>query len=109
MTARDRLGRQRSPLARPAVRRIALSDAAARAIKAHLIARDIDYSAATVAAYVEALIRPAGGLVSILTSDPAALIPWIEIARRQCFNEAAARDLDQLIAALWRASNRQKE
>jgi hypothetical protein len=99
----------RSPLARPTVRRVTLSDAAAHAVKSRLIAVGVDYTAASVAAHVEALISPPSGLVSILTSDPGALIPWIETARRQCFNEVAARDLDQLIAALWCAANKERD
>lgn len=45
---------------------------------------------------VEALIQD--GL--LLTPDIRAALPWLEEARRMCFNEQAQRGLDQPIAAL---------
>lgn len=44
----------------------------------------------------------------IFSDDMIAALPWLTEARGICFDEAAQRGLDQLIAALWVAKNKQK-
>lgn len=45
----------------------------------------------------------------IFSDDMIAALPWIQEARGMCFSESAQRGLDQLIAALWVAKNKQEE
>lgn len=44
----------------------------------------------------------------IFSDDMIAALPWLQEARGMCFSESAQRGLDQLIAALWVAKNKQE-
>lgn len=88
----------RSPLARPTINRITLSDETAHAIRARFIAIGQEYTAATVAEYVEAALTGP----RLIVENTGALLSWLAEQRATLdLNHPTARGLDYLIAALW--------
>lgn len=93
----------RSPLARPMIKRITLTDEAARAIRARFIAIGQDYTATTVAEHIEAALTGPR-----FAFGDAGMLSWLADQRATLdIEHPAARGLDHLIAALWTEQARQ--
>lgn len=92
------------------VKRIDLSDVAAEELRRRSQVAGTRYrkeeANATASTILETLAAGRTALL-VVSSDVLAALPWLEQARAQCFSEEAQRGLDQLIAALWTAKNRQ--
>lgn len=88
------------------IRRVELTEAAARELRLRITG---DYASrytkeqasGAASAHYEQLSRHEW---LYLTDDMAAALPYLELARDQCFSDQAQRGLDQLIAALWAKS-----
>jgi hypothetical protein len=83
------------------IRRVNLSEKAAQELRRRATITTTRYRKEDAdAAASDILEHLAAGRLLLISSDIRAALPWIEEARGQCFNEAAQRGLDQLIAAL---------
>lgn len=91
------------------VKRVDLSEAAAEELRRRAQVSGARYrkeeANATASAILEALAKGQATLL-LVSDDILATLPWLSEIRGQCFNEQAQHGLDQLIAALWTASNR---
>lgn len=94
----------------PLVRRVELSEAAARYIKRRATILSTRYrkadADATATAILEAL---ATGTAVVLPvgDDLCAAVQWLQEARAMCISEAAQRGIDQIIAAIRTARSQE--
>lgn len=92
----------RSPAARRTPNRVRLDAAAAAALRRMALASGLAPSRAQAEIDASAIIRAwlDPRTLAVSDIDPAALRPWVETARRACFNPAAQQMLDRILAAL---------
>lgn len=93
---------KRSPAARRTPRRVRLDPDTAAALRRSALATGQTPGQAETEISVNNIIREWFDSRTLVVGgiDPAALIPWIETARRACFNPAAQQMLDRILDAL---------